>query len=107
MGERKTLRLVAKDGDAGNLFGTDPAEVARKLDVLRRHCETEGTDYDRIAKTIIGGPDARDDPDGFLRVMAAYARLGSSTVWNGPAGPDPAAWVREVAPTVVPRLAEL
>jgi F420-dependent oxidoreductase-like protein len=32
-GERKTLLLVARYGDACNLFGTGKAEVARKLDV--------------------------------------------------------------------------
>ena len=48
-GEKKTLRLVAKYGDACNLFpGPD---VARKLDVLRAHCDAEGRDYDEIAKT--------------------------------------------------------
>jgi F420-dependent oxidoreductase-like protein len=48
-GERKTLRLVAKYADACNLFpGPD---LARKLDVLRAHCEAEGRDYDEITKT--------------------------------------------------------
>jgi F420-dependent oxidoreductase-like protein len=48
-GERKTLRLVAKYADACNLFpGPD---LARKLDVLRDHCEAEGRDYDEITKT--------------------------------------------------------
>jgi F420-dependent oxidoreductase-like protein len=48
-GERKTLRLVARYAQACNLFpGPD---LARKLDVLRAHCETEGTDYDAIEKT--------------------------------------------------------
>lgn len=107
MGERKTLRLVAKYADACNLFGTGQAEIAHKLDVLKRHCDAEGTDYDRIEKTIIGGPDPREDMDGFLRVMEGYARMGISKVWNGPSGPDPVAWVTEVAPRVVPRLAEL
>ena len=48
-GERKTLRLVARYADACNLFpGPD---LARKLDVLRAHCEAEGRDYDEITKT--------------------------------------------------------
>jgi F420-dependent oxidoreductase-like protein len=48
-GERKTLRLVARYAQACNLFpGPD---LARKLDVLRAHCETEGRDYDEILKT--------------------------------------------------------
>jgi F420-dependent oxidoreductase-like protein len=48
-GERKTLRLVARYAQACNLFpGPD---LARKLDVLRAHCEAEGRDYDEIEKT--------------------------------------------------------
>ncbi len=48
-GERKTLRFVARYGQACNLFpGPD---LARKLDVLRAHCDTEGRDYDEIEKT--------------------------------------------------------
>jgi F420-dependent oxidoreductase-like protein len=48
-GERKTLRLVARYAQACNLFpGPD---LARKLDVLRAHCEAEGRDYDEIEKS--------------------------------------------------------
>ncbi len=50
-GERKTLRLVAKYAQACNLFpGPD---LARKLDVLRAHCDREGRDYDDIEKTVL------------------------------------------------------
>lgn len=49
-GEKKTLRLVARYADACNLF--DGPDVARKLDVLREHCEREGRDYDEIEKTV-------------------------------------------------------
>ncbi len=48
-GERKTLRLVARYGQACNLFPTP--DLAHKLDVLRAHCEAEGRDYDEIEKT--------------------------------------------------------
>jgi F420-dependent oxidoreductase-like protein len=48
-GEKKTLRFVAKYAQACNLFpGPD---LARKLDVLRAHCDAEGRDYDEIEKT--------------------------------------------------------
>ena len=54
-GEKKTLRLVAQYADACNLFafmGND--ELARKLDVLKGHCDDVGRDYDEIEKTALG-----------------------------------------------------
>src|SRR5216110_3094852 len=48
-GERKTLRFVARYAQACNLF--PGPELARKLDVLRAHCDAEGRDYDEITKT--------------------------------------------------------
>src|SRR5262249_41274117 len=49
-GERKTLRLGARDPQACNPF-PGPG-LARKLDVLRAHCDAEGRDYDEITKTV-------------------------------------------------------
>jgi alkanesulfonate monooxygenase SsuD/methylene tetrahydromethanopterin reductase-like flavin-dependent oxidoreductase (luciferase family) len=59
--EKVTLKLVARYGDACN-FGGDQETVKYKLEVLRRHCEVAGTDYDRIVKSseihVIMGDDA-------------------------------------------------
>ncbi|WP_033291138.1 LLM class F420-dependent oxidoreductase [Amycolatopsis jejuensis] len=49
-GEKKTLRFVAKYGDACNLFNSP--ELEHKLDVLKQHCENEGRDYAEITKTV-------------------------------------------------------
>ena len=49
-GERKTLRMVARYGDACNIFG-DANTCRHKFEVLRQHCEAEGRDYDDITKT--------------------------------------------------------
>ena len=49
-GEKKTLRLVARYADGCNLF--PGPEVQHKLDVLKRHCEELGRDYDAIEKTV-------------------------------------------------------
>ena len=46
-GEKRTLRLVAKYGDAANLFGS-PDTVAHKVGVLHGHCD----DLDRDLGTI-------------------------------------------------------
>ena len=53
---KKTLRLLAQYADAGNLFAgphSSPEAVAAKLDVLAAHCEREGTDYQRIRKSVL------------------------------------------------------
>ena len=72
-GEKKTLRLVARYGDACNL-GED-LDIPHKLGVLRRWCETEGTDYDRIEKTS-GGHVHELDRDDLLRRAEALRDKG-------------------------------
>jgi len=70
-GEKKTLRYVAKYGDACNLhlgahpklrgysersymnYRTRKERLRHKLDVLRMHCESEGRDYDEIDKSVL------------------------------------------------------
>lgn len=108
-GERKTLRLVAQYADACNIFREDVDGVRHKLDVLRRHCDDVGRDYDSIEKTMIngGGPDPVEDPDGFVSGLAAYAELGIELVTLMPPGDDPVGWTTAVCHDVVPRLAEL
>ncbi|WP_314172550.1 LLM class F420-dependent oxidoreductase [Streptomyces winkii] len=49
-GEKRTLRLVAAYADACNLL--HGADVRRKLDVLRGHCEQLGRPYGEIEKTL-------------------------------------------------------
>jgi F420-dependent oxidoreductase-like protein len=50
VGEKKTLRLVAKYAQACNLFNTP--ELEHKLDVLEQHCVNEGRPYEEITKTV-------------------------------------------------------
>ncbi len=49
-GERRTLALVARFANACNLFG-EPEVVARRVAVLRAHCETAGRDPAEIEIT--------------------------------------------------------
>ena len=54
MGEKKTLRLVAQYADACNFFARMGNEAVRsKLDILKRHCEKLGRDYNKIEKTTL------------------------------------------------------
>lgn len=106
-GERKTLRMVAQYADACNLFGESPDVVRHKLEVLRRHCDDVGRDYDAIEKTMIANGDPLDDPDAFVSSMADYAALGISLITLMPPTADPVGWTTRVCEDVRPRLAEL
>src|SRR3981081_2191747 len=51
-GEKGTLKLVAKYGDACNIsVGVDPAAYKLKYDALRGHCDNLGRDYNSIIKS--------------------------------------------------------
>jgi F420-dependent oxidoreductase-like protein len=79
-GERKTLRLVARYGQACNLFpGPD---LARKLDVLRAHCDAEGRDYDDIEKTcyfIFDVGERGERASAVVDQLGALAEMGFGT----------------------------
>ncbi|HUK68027.1 MAG TPA: LLM class F420-dependent oxidoreductase [Streptosporangiaceae bacterium] len=76
-GERKTLRFVARYGQACNLFpGPD---LAHKLDVLREHCAAEGRDYDEIEKTcyfIFDVGEKGEKADEIVDQLGRLAQLG-------------------------------
>ena len=106
-GERKTLRLVAQYADACNLFGESPEVVRHKLEVLRRHCDDLGRDYDAIDKTMIAMGDPVGDTDAFLRSMEEYAELGISMITLMPPTDEPVSWTTTVCEDVLPRLAAI
>ncbi len=107
MGEKKTLRLVARYADACNLFDAGAEVLAHKIDVLARHCADAGRDPAEVRKTVITGTDPLEDVDAFLATMSTYAALGIDTVWVGARGPDLPGWVARAGETVVPRLRQL
>ncbi len=89
-GERKTLRFVARYAQACNLFpGPD---LARKLEVLRVHCDAENRVYDEIRKTCYfifdvgpNGEKANEmiDSLGRLAAMGFDAAIGAvANVWE-------------------------
>ena len=95
-GEQRTLRIVAQYADYCNVFG-DPATVAHKFEVLRRHCETVGRPFEAITlANNTGLMIARDEgelaakrerhpgfdgivgtPQAVLDQIQAYAAVGS------------------------------
>jgi F420-dependent oxidoreductase-like protein len=103
-GEKRTLLLVARYADACNLFTGSPSDVAQKLDVLRRHCDDEGRDYDSITKTALHvGLPVLDNIDQFLADAEQYAELGFSELEVMP-DRNPADFATNLAERVVPRL---
>lgn len=107
-GEKKTLCLVARHANACNLFSLGLDVVEHKLNALAGHCETEGTDYDAIEKTMLyTGPSTGDplaNPDAFLATMEQYAALGIEKVWVTIPGEDPVGWVEQMCERTVPQL---
>jgi F420-dependent oxidoreductase-like protein len=84
VGERKTLRLVARYADATNIFDAGPEFVAGKLAALRRHCEDVGRDPDEIRKTVLTrislsarGGDRAPSGETTMSVGQALDKLGA------------------------------
>jgi alkanesulfonate monooxygenase SsuD/methylene tetrahydromethanopterin reductase-like flavin-dependent oxidoreductase (luciferase family) len=73
MGERKTLRLVARYAQACNLFPTP--ELPRKLEVLRAHCEAEGRDYDEIERTSMFNFDIGEQGENVGKTIGRLRQL--------------------------------
>jgi alkanesulfonate monooxygenase SsuD/methylene tetrahydromethanopterin reductase-like flavin-dependent oxidoreductase (luciferase family) len=81
-GERKTLRLVARYGDACNIRAESPEFVRGKLEVLREHCAREGRSYDAIEKTVITRIDVGangENTGAEIERLAALAEAGAQT----------------------------
>jgi F420-dependent oxidoreductase-like protein len=83
-GEKRTLNLVARYGDACNVIAGDPVDVRHKFDVLRGHCEQIGRDPAEITKTLF----AFDTSD--LTALAESARALAAVGADGMiiVGPD-------------------
>src|SRR5919199_6660893 len=98
-GEQVTLRIVAQYADFCNVGG-DPATVAHKYAVLRRHCERVGQPYEAVTRSnnvgILIAADARQlaakkawygedfdlvgTPEAIIAGLQRYAEVGSQYV---------------------------
>jgi F420-dependent oxidoreductase-like protein len=108
MGEKKTLKFVAQYADACNLFlraGTDT--LKHKLEVLKRHCDDMGRDFDEIEKTTLGtvhlgGGD--DTPDSMIDTCRQLADLGfDHAIFNMP-NPHEIKPLEAIAEEVIPEV---
>jgi F420-dependent oxidoreductase-like protein len=107
-GERKTLRLVARYAQACNLFpGPD---LARKLDVLREHCEREGRNYDEIEKTCYFIFDVGEKGEKVGQVVDDLGRLagmGFRTAIGAVANVSSVTPLEIIGSEVIPAVADL
>lgn len=108
-GERKTLRLVAKYADACNFF-VGPEELPAKLDVLRRHCEAVGRDFDNIMKTVYYVMDIGGNGERVLQVLddlTALAEAGADGVLGALLGVERIDPIEIVGREIIPKIAAL
>jgi F420-dependent oxidoreductase-like protein len=80
-GEQKTLRFVARYGDACNVQAR--VDVRHKLEVLRGHCAAEGRPYEEIEKTVqlpLDLGDGGENLDAFLARLRELSALGVQAV---------------------------
>ncbi len=85
-GEKVTLRLVAKYADMHDVGG-DPDEVRHKDDVLRRHCDEVGRNFDEIERTVgIGRLFIRDSEAEARRVAEETLRRNGGARYDALVG---------------------
>src|SRR2546425_2836995 len=107
-GERRTLVLVARYGDACSL--RPGPDIPHKLAVLKGHCDAAGTDYDRIERTCAFASNPDDDgphTKELIDQLRWLAGLGVDTVIGRIDGDDPRSTIERLARHVVPAVTDL
>lgn len=109
LGEKKTLRLVAQYADMWNATASGVEELAHKIEVLHRHCETVGRDPAEIRLTAALFNNPFDDVDAYVAAAESYAKLGVDQINAGPVPfePDPVGFIKRLGDEVIPRLAQI
>jgi alkanesulfonate monooxygenase SsuD/methylene tetrahydromethanopterin reductase-like flavin-dependent oxidoreductase (luciferase family) len=107
-GETKTLRLVARYGDACNLPDMpDGGElIRRKLSVLAAHCAAEGRSLDQLDKTVSTRLQPGQSIDAFVDRAGALGELGIDHLVVHTQGPWTSASMATLA-TAVPDIAQI
>jgi F420-dependent oxidoreductase-like protein len=106
-GERKTLRLVARYADATNVFG-GPTAIHHKYEVLRRHCEEVGRDFDEIERSTLQGVNlANEAPAQIVDRFGELSDAGAQHVILYLRNVDDAANLETLGRDVIPQLRQL
>jgi len=107
-GERKTLRFVARYAQACNLFAGP--DLARKLEVLRAHCDAENRVYDEIQKTCYYifdvGPNG-EKANEIIEDLGALAEMGFDTAIGAVANVWEITPLEIIGGQVIPMVADL
>lgn len=107
-GEQRTLRLVARYANACSLRPSP--DIPKKLDILRRHCETEGRDFDAIEKTCAFSFDVGEDgskTQTLIEQLRWLAGMGIDTVIGFVPHVDRLAPLEIIGREVIPAVANL
>ena len=107
-GEKRTLPLVARYGDACNIRPSP--EIPRQLELLRRLCEREGRDYEAIEKTAPFAFDVGENGskvDELLGQLRWLAGMGIQTVFGWVVGVDRITPIEIMSREVIPAAGEL
>ena len=107
-GEKKTLRLVARYADACSL--RPRPEIPEKLDILRRHCEAEGRNYEEIEKTCAFAFDVGEDGQRVGQLLGQLRWLGEmgvETVIGAVPNVDRISPLEIIGREVIPAVADL
>ena len=105
MGQKRTLRLVARYARACNVFDIPDGGVSvrRALAVLRSHCDDLGTDYGAIDKTISTRLEPDEDAVGLVRRLETMREWGiehAVVIRPGPWTPESVTVLGEAADRV-------
>ena len=106
-GEKRTLPLVARYGDACNIRPSP--EIPRQLEALRRLCEKEGRNYDAIEKTAPFAFDVGEDGSKvgeLLDRLRWLSEMGIQTVSGWVVGMERITPIEIMAREVIPAATE-
>ena len=103
-GERKTLRLVARYADASNVFG-GPEAIHHKFEILARHCEEVGRDFDEIERSTLQS--GNDQPSVLVDRFAELADAGAQHVIINLRDPTRLERLEAIGRDVIPQLRAL
>jgi len=90
-GEKVVLRAIAKYADGWNAGEIPPDEYKRKLGVLREHCQSLGTSYEHIEKsleTVLVISDKKSDLEKVVKWSNWFAQVQAETKEMKPATGD-------------------